>query len=182
MSQSELSEEELTQLDTFLLSDACDEETFTVDEVHGYLTGLAVLPEHIDRGDWQTFIWGEPEFRDEEEQIYFSDLLDDLYNSIETTLAKGKHLEPLVIETEECGEILEAYEGWCLGFMHSVEQHQEAWQDIDKNGQNLLSPIAKLAMLVEDEEMEMDDDEYNQWVELLPGSTSSLYQMFHKQG
>jgi uncharacterized protein len=175
-----LSEDELTELDSFLLSDTCDDDTLSVDEAHGYLSGLAVLPQSVDRGDWLSFIWNDPEFTDNDEQDHFIQLMQRLNQEIINTLANGNEFEPLVIETEEEGVIMEAFEGWCVGFMYAVDQHQSVWKGIDNNSNALLAPIAKLAMLEDDEDPDMDDDEYSEWVDLLPGSVSGLYNYWNR--
>jgi len=74
--------------------------------------------------------------------------------------------------------VLESHEGWCFGFMHGVERASERWVKLDKNGEALLSPIAQLALLESEEEPEMDEDEYNMWVELIPGAVLGLRDYF----
>jgi hypothetical protein len=39
--------------------------------------------------------------------------------------------------------------------------------------------MAQLALLNSDEEPEMDDEEYESWVELLPGAVLGLYSYWH---
>ena len=174
-----LNETELAELDEFLLSDACDEDALSIDEAHGYLTALAVTPEPPADDEWQTGIWGQPTFADEGEKQRMTSLLQRLYNDLVSTLEARRDFEPLIIETEEGGEIMEAYEGWCFGFMLGVEQQQELWEELPQNEQNLVAPMAQLALLYSDEETDMDDDEYDDWVELLPGAVMGLYAYWH---
>ena len=174
-----LNETELAELDEFLLSDACDEDALSIDEAHGYLTALAVTPEPPADDEWQTGIWGQPTFADEGEKQRMTSLLQRLYNDLASTLEARRDFEPLIIETEEGGEIMEAYEGWCFGFMLGVEQQQELWEELPQNEQNLVAPMAQLALLYSDEETDMDDDEYDDWVELLPGAVMGLYAYWH---
>lgn len=174
-----LNEIELAELDEFLLSDACDEDALSIDEAHGYLTALAVTPEPPADDEWQTGIWGQPTFADEGEKQRMTSLLQRLYNDLVSTLEARRDFEPLIIETEEGGEIMEAYEGWCFGFMLGVEQQQELWEELPQNEQNLVAPMAQLALLYSDEETDMDDDEYDDWVELLPGAVMGLYAYWH---
>ncbi|MCK5640117.1 MAG: UPF0149 family protein, partial [Gammaproteobacteria bacterium] len=70
-----------------------------------------------------------------------------------------------------------AYEGWCFGFMLAVTNEHAVWDELPENEQDLLAPMAKLAMLHigEESEEEMDEDEYDTWVDLLPGAVASLY-------
>lgn len=174
-----LDEPELAELDEFLLSDACDEDALSIDEAHGFLTALAVTPEPLAGDGWQAGIWGQPDFADENEKQQMTALLQRLGNELVSTLQARRDFEPLVIETEEEGEILEAYEGWCFGFMLGVEQQQALWDALPKDEQNLVAPMAQLALLYSDEETDMDDDEYDDWVELLPGAVMGLYAYWH---
>ncbi len=175
-----LSEDELTELDSFLLSEACDDETLSVDEAHGYLSGLAVLPQTIERGQWLEYIWNSPAFIDNDEKEHFTQLMQRLNQEIVQTLENGDEFEPLVIETEEEGEVLEAFEGWCVGFMYAVDQHHSIWKTLDSHTNALLTPIAKLAMLEDEDDPDMDDDEYSEWVDLLPGSVSGLFNYWNR--
>lgn len=179
MKPSSLSEDELVELDSFLLSDACDEEALSIDEAHGYLTALQLPPANLDETEWLKGIWGEPQFADEKEQQRMHALLRQLSDDIAAELVRRRDFEPLVIEMEDDGETVESYEGWCYGFMLGVEQQQALWQELPKTEQGLLAPIAQLALLGADDEEEMSEDEYMQWVELIPGAVMGLYAFWH---
>ena len=177
-----LSEEELVELDDFLLSEACDDDALSVDEAHGFLTALIVGPKAVARDEWLVAVWGQPHFADEEQAKQMTDKLVRLYDNIEATLREGYPFEPLVVEEEEEGEIFEAYEGWCFGFMLGVEEQEEQWSPLPKDAQALLAPMGQLALLTSDEEEEepdMDEAEYEDWVELLPGAVTGLYAFWH---
>ncbi|MDH5785677.1 MAG: YecA family protein [Chromatiales bacterium] len=175
-----LNDSELAQLDDFLLSEACDDETLTVDEVHGLLSALLVGPHAPDESEWLVMSWGEPNFVDEAQQQQMLGLMRRLCRDIEVTLQTGRDFEPLAVEIEENGMIVVAYEGWCYGFMLGVESAQDVWDTLPKDEGNLLAPMAQLALLNSDEEPEMDEDEYEQWVELLPGAVMGLYSYWHQ--
>ena len=173
-----ISEEELGELDSFLLSEACD-EALAVDEAHGYLTALIAGPSQVQPEEWMGSVWGQPKFADAAQRERMTGLLSRMYDDIVATLEEGLDFEPLAIEIEEEGEILEAYEGWCFGFMLGVGHDEEAWTALPKDEQPLMAPISQLALLHGDEEIEMDDEEYTSWVELLPGAVLGLYSYFH---
>ncbi len=177
-----LSEQELVELDDFLLSDACDDDALSVDEAHGFLTALIVGPDAVPQDDWLQAVWGQPRFADEAEAKLMTDKLLRLYGNIEATLREGHPFEPLVVEEEEEGEVYEAYEGWCFGFMLGVEEQEKLWSPLPKDQQALLAPMGQLALLTSDEEGEepdMDEAEYEAWVELLPGAVTALYAFWH---
>jgi len=170
-----LSEEELVALDQFLLAEHSN-EMMPVDEVHGYLTALVVGHDQTSQTEWLSAIWGEPEFADNNEQVKMTDCLLRMRNEIAAALEANRPYEPLVIEeVDDDGEIVEAYEGWCLGFIHAIADHQARWDELGKNEQELLAPIAKVALLLNEEEADMDDEEYEGCIELLPGAVAGLY-------
>lgn len=167
-----LSDNELSLLDAFLLSDSCDVDTLSLDEVHGYLTAIQLS--HAGDIPWQETVWGQPRFPDQSLQAQMTELLERFNAEICDELHKGRDFEPLSVE-EEDGEVL-SHAGWCYGFMLGMEQTQEYWDTLPKGLQALLVPIAQIALLHDDEEeIDMDEDEYNDWVELIPGAISGLF-------
>jgi len=176
----QLNDDELAELDNFLLSDACDDEVLSVDEVHGFLTALLSGPKLLPEAEWLATAWGEPSFADAAQRERMHGLMRRLYRDIEAALKVGRDFEPLAVEIEEeDGTVVVASEGWCFGFMLGVDCFQEEWDSLPADEKNLLAPMAQLALLNSDEEPEMDDDEYEQWVELLPGAVLGLSSYWH---
>lgn len=171
-----LTDDDFQTLDTFLLAEDAGER-LGIDEAHGYLTAVSVAHQPMPQQEWLKIILGESTFSDDQEAQKITVLLQRMFADISTTLKAGSLFEPLIIEEEEEGVILESYEGWCFGFMLAVTNEQAVWDELPENEQDLLAPIAKLAMLHigEESEEEMDEDEYDTWVDLLPGAVASLY-------
>ncbi len=163
-----LSGDEFTTLDTLLSS--ADDECLGIDEAHGYITALIVCHHPADQPEWLEAILG-----DSLPNNALNELLTRMYNDINTTLNSGLRFEPMIIEEEMDGELFEIHEGWCFGFMLAVTQHHKQWDQLPTSKEELLAPIAQLALFCSDDEMDMDDDEYNDCVELLPGSVTTLY-------
>lgn len=177
-----LTDEEAMELDEFLISAEEDEQRMPIDEAHGYLSCLIVGHAAVSIEDAMRAIWGEPTFKDEAEKQRMTDYLLRVYQEISQSLKEGGVFEPLAIEIEdEDGDVLVAYEGWCFGFMLAVTSEEERWSGLPENEQSLLSPIAKLALLYADEDVEMEDDEYEMLTELLPGSVVGLYNYWQQQ-
>jgi hypothetical protein len=65
--------------------------------------------------------------------------------------------------------------------MLAVTGDEERWNNLPENEQSLLAPIAKLALLYADENVDMEDDEYEMLTELLPGSVVGLYRYWHQK-
>ncbi len=176
-----LNDDELAELDAFLLSEFCDDESLSVDEAHGLLCAVVAGPGEHPWAELESQIWGEPNFPDAAVEARLRELLSRMHAEIADTLASGRNLEPLAVEVEDDAGETEgvAYEGWCYGFILGASLDQSAWDELPKPQLELFSPIAKLALLNDEESDEMEDDEYEQWVELLPGAVSGLYGYFH---
>ncbi len=171
-----LSDDELTELDVFLNSAACDEDTLGIDEAHGYLTALLLSSEGDQPASgWQEAIWGQPRFADDAERVRLTGLLEKLPGDILVALTQRTPFEPLVVESEEEGVVYESYEGWCFGFMLGLEQQWDVWQNQPDEVQELIIPIAQLALLWDEDAEEMGEEEYDQWVELIPGAVAELF-------
>jgi len=167
-SNASLSDDELTRLDDQLSS--ADNDTLGIDEAHGYTTALIVSSRPIEQEKWLEAILGNANAADE-----LVGLLIHMRNNIHAALDSGERFEPMIIEEEIDGELFETYEGWCFGFILAITQHQEQWDQLPANKEELLAPIAQLALLYSDDEMDMDDEEYGDCVELLPGSVTTLH-------
>ena len=66
--------------------------------------------------------------------------------------------------------------------MQAVVAEQTRWETLPKNEQELLGAIAKLALLYADDAPEMDDEEYEMLVELIPGAVVGLYSFWNTGG
>lgn len=171
-----LSDDELTELDTLLLSD--EDDRLPIDEAHGFITAQLVSRATITDAEIIEAICGDATFKGDNDLARVSALLLQMRDEIALSLQTNAPFEPLVIEEEEeDGEVFEAYEGWCFGFMLGVTHQSEQWDKISKEQEELLAPIAQLALLhtQDNEEEEIDEEEYTLCIELLPGAVNSLY-------
>jgi yecA family protein len=169
-----LSEDEYTELDDFLCAGDEEEERLPVDEAHGFMTAMIAGHAPVEPEELLESVWGQPVFADEAERERMTSLLLRLFHEISTTLKAGRSFEPLVVEIEEDGATQVAHEGWCFGFMLAVSGDEERWSQLPKHEQSLLGPIARLALLHVEDEPEIDEEEYELLVELLPGAVAGL--------
>ncbi len=181
--EAQLTDDELSELDSFLLAAAEGEEgCLTVDEAHGYLTALTVGPEMTTSDEWLEAVWGRPQFADAESEARMRGYLIRMQQEIAMALTSDAVFEPMVLEEIDGDEVVESYEGWCFGFMLAVASQTSHWEQLPKAEQTLLAPIAKLALLHDDEEVtEMDDEEYDAWIEMLPGSVVGLHNFWRNR-
>lgn len=175
-----LAEQEYVELDAFLLS-VEGSQCLPIDEAHGYITALLVSEVALEGELWLKMIWGEPVFDSPAVEKKMTNLMQRLRNEIATMLASGDPFEPMVIEMEEDGEEIEVVEGWCFGFMLAVSEDEEKWTVMRSSEESLLAPIAKLAMLHSGEEINIDADEHEMLVELLPGAVVGLHSFWKQQ-
>jgi len=170
-----MTEDDYSRLDEILMDNIDD--CLSLDEAHGFLTGMLVSQIDLSNEDCVEGICGDSEF-DTNTSQQVSTLILSMYDDIRDMLKSNEPFDILFIETEEDDEIVEVFEGWCHGFMLAVSQEQQIWDTLEKNEQSILSPIAKLALLISDESLEMEDDEFDMLVELLPGAVMGLNSYF----
>ncbi len=161
-----LTEKEFDELDHFLMSDRCGDETMPMDALHGYLTAVAVGPMPVPIDEWLPRIWGPgvedaPDFRNEQQAARIRELLARTLEEIVVTFdVAPKDFEPLFSVHQWKGkEVLDA-EAWCWGFLEGVSLRANAWQALRESPQaSLLRAIYLLgAEEIEDDEVALVDD------------------------
>lgn len=177
-----LSDDEILELDGFLLAGADEQaDRLTVDEAHGYLTGLVVGNAPISTDEWMEVVWGTPAFANPEQKQRMTSLLLRMREEIAATLRRGQSFEPLVAEVEEGGELMVAFEGWCFGFMLAVSNDEARWSELPQSARDALAPIADLALLhTEEGTTDLDDEDIKLLAALVPGSVVTLYDYWQK--
>ena len=159
-----LSDKEFDELDDFLLSDRCAEDSMTMDALHGYLTALVVGPEQVLLGEWLPHVWGPsltdtPKFKSDKEYEKIVGLIARYMNEIAVTLEVApKEYEPLFCEHE--GKNLLDGEAWSWGFWEGINLRAKAWEQIwHSNLATVVLPVYLLgAEELEEEEMALRAD------------------------
>lgn len=161
-----LTEKEFEELDRFLMSERCSDETMAMDALHGYLTAIAIGPEPVPFDEWLPRVWGPeaedvPDFKDERQAARIRELLLRSLEEILVTFdVAPKDFEPLFSVHQWKGkEVLDA-EAWCWGFLEGVSLREAAWQALRESPQaTLLRAITLLgAEEIEEEEVTLVDD------------------------
>ena len=146
-----LSEEEMDELDSFLMSDATSDETMSIDTLDGYLTAIVIGPTTLDFGQWFSGIWGPkkedvPDFESMEEAQHIIDLIIRQMNGIISDLEDDPDdIAPIfntVVYPDNPHEYTDA-EMWAYGFMQGIELCRKDWQPIfdDPNSAKALRPL-----------------------------------------
>lgn len=161
-----LTETEFDELDRFLMSEHCSDETMAMDALHGYLTAIAIGPEAVPFEEWLARVWGPdpedaPDFQDERQAARIHELLSRSLEEIVITFdVAPKDFEPLFSVHQWKGkEVLDA-EAWCWGFLEGVGLRDAAWQPLRESPQaTLLRAITLLgAEEIEESELTLVDD------------------------
>jgi uncharacterized protein len=147
-----LSDEEMDELDNFLLYGVDDDEGMTLEALDGYLHGIAIGPQTIMPSQWLPKVWGEgstqlPATVDIDQLNHIMALVMRHYNSI---ISGFQHNPPLTaphwsIHQYDNGEFEEA-EVWAYGFTEGVALQRDAWQSLfdSPEGRQWYRPIGLL--------------------------------------
>lgn len=186
-----LSEEELDELDGFLLSDIASDETMLLDTLDGYLAALAVGPVTLLPSRWLPGIWGPtaedaPAFETTEQaQHIFSLLLRHLNGIVWSLQHDADTFEPLFETMVYPGDPHEYLtgEGWASGFMQGIALCRPDWQPLldDPVAGQALRPIYLLGA----DEVTEEEEALTRWppqreelTKQIPASLGVIYRFW----
>ena len=139
-----LTDQEFDELDRFLMSAHCGDETMAMDALNGYLTAIAIGPVDIPPEQWLARIWGPtpqdaPKFRDAQQPARIHELLSRALEEIRVTFEVApKDFEPLFSVHKFKGKELLDAEAWCWGFLEAISLNEAAWQPLRESSQSIL--------------------------------------------
>ncbi|BCK88520.1 hypothetical protein MIZ01_2324 [Sideroxyarcus emersonii] len=146
-----LSEEEMDELDSFLMSDATTNEVMLLDCLDGFLTALASGPAMPKPEVWMPRIWGPttadtPAFASDAQAARITDLLTRHLNAIVWSLQQdAEHFEPVFDLQVYEGDEHEYMDGemWAHGFMTGIDMQRDKWKALfeSRHGPVALRPI-----------------------------------------
>jgi len=186
-----LSDEELEELDRFLMSDAVSDEAMVLDSLDGYLTAIVIGPATILPSQWLPGIWGEgeddaPEYESVEQAQRILELVMRHMNGIIWTLQyDADAFEPLLDSMVYEGDPREYVEGgmWAYGFMQGIELCRQDWQPLfdDPAVRDALRPIRLLGA----DELTEAEEALTRWpaqreelTQQLAGSVAAIYRFW----
>ena len=143
-----LTDEEIEELDHFLLETVGIEESMDISSLDGFLTAIVCGPKTIMPGEWMRWVWdmerGEdsPEFTDQAQAQRIVGLLMRHLNDIAQTLHQAsEQYEPLLLENPNDGESIPILDEWCVGFMTGVHLDVEGWLPVTVGKPDWMSTI-----------------------------------------
>jgi uncharacterized protein len=144
-----LSDQEIAELDEFLMSDATPGDSLSIVELDGFLTSLAIGPEVVPPSVWLKTIWGgedEPQFASSVQAQRVVGLIMRRFNTLSLLFAEPPEFAPILWEREVASTTYRLADDWCWGFMAGVSLAAEAWQPLltDPEHRELLRPIVTL--------------------------------------
>jgi len=124
-----LSPTEKTLLNELLARAPVPEQTFTVNELMGFMFGLAITPVAIPAEEWMEAIFGEDESgisaRDQARSM--STVLSQVFASFMAKKELGELHFPYQLETMEHSDMEEVFE-WVSGFEEALALRPEIWE------------------------------------------------------
>lgn len=149
---SDLSDDELMELDRFLTSPELIESSLDVFGLEGFLVAVLATPREVEPSEWTPWIWdveaGEisPNFENGEQEERIFGLVMRLYHGVAAALAPDAgEFAPLF----EDGDA-EAGANWCSGFLAGTRFEAEAWADLIDERPKWFAPILGLGLEDED--------------------------------
>lgn len=133
-----LSDEELDQLDDFLLgrldginpdrlpggaAEAADMGVLCISELHGYFTALATVPEVVQPEQWLPLVWGafSPDWQSEEHGAAMFSLFRRFKREVTQSLqTPGFVFDPCFNEKTVNGKVQLIVHDWCAGYIRGT--------------------------------------------------------------
>ncbi len=189
-----LSEKEMDELDSFLMSDATSNEVMLLDCLDGFLTALACGPAMPKVEEWLPRVWGPtaadvPTFTSAAQAARISDLLARNMNAIVWSLQQGaEHFEPVFDLQVFEGDEREYMDGemWAHGFMTGIDMQRDRWQSLfeSKHGPVALRPIYLLGapeITEAEEELIRTPAQREELSKQIPASVGLIYKFWAPQ-
>jgi uncharacterized protein len=185
-----LSQEELTELESFLSSDKTPEECMSsLEMIDGYMTALVIGPEMIAQFRWIQYML-DPENKQEqifetpEQESAVTNLLMRHISAIAAQFENDPEdflpmYEMFSYGDEEEREV--AIEEWALGFILGMELAHEAWQPLfaTESSAMLAGPLFILGRVTDDYDS-MSQQEKDDITNLLDESVIGIYAFWHQ--
>jgi uncharacterized protein len=148
LDQAALTEEEIDEIDQFLMNAEGIEESMDIATLDGFLTAIVCGPKLILPSEWMRWVWdmerGEdsPEFGSLAEAEHILGLLMRFMNGIaEMLLHAPEKYEPFLMENPNGGNPIPILDEWCMGFMKGVQLDSAGWLPVTAGKPDWLSTI-----------------------------------------
>jgi len=181
-----LTEQELIELDEFLLSDSVPENCMSLEELDGFLTGIVIGPKTIMPSVWLDEIFGGKEDdemiwdSDEQAQKFHELILRHYQSIVDTFHSHERYFEPIFTEFKELTNI----DDWVVGFNRAIELDKMSWAPLinHKDGMLYLLPILLFGTPEGRKELdnnpELKELSQDDWVQSLVNKVLEIYEFW----
>jgi uncharacterized protein len=189
-----LSEQEMDELDSFLMSDATTNEVMLLDCLDGFLTALVSGPVMPKPEEWIARVWGPtaedaPSFENAAKAERITDLLMRHMNAIGwSLLQEPEFFEPVFDLQVYEGDEREYMDGemWAHGYMTGIDMQRDSWQALfeSKHGSEILRPIYLLGapdVTEAEEELVETPAQREEFSKQIPASVALIYKFWAPQ-
>ncbi|MDP1614829.1 MAG: YecA family protein, partial [Methylococcales bacterium] len=186
-----LSNEEMDELDRFLMSDATSNETMPLDCLDGFLTAIVSGPVMLKPSEWLPHVWGPteqdaPTFDTLEQAERVTVLIMRQLNGIIWSLQQDADaFEPVfdtVVYPDDSHEYING-EMWAHGYMNGIELQRQNWKVFfdEPNSAEVLRPIYLLGaddVTMEEEALTETPAQREKLSEQIPASVAWIYKFW----
>jgi len=189
-----LLDEEIDELDKFLLSDATSDETMAMSGLDGYLTAIVIGPQTVMPSLWLPQVWGStsddaPEFESAEQAEHILTLIMRHMNGIVWSLQHDPDaFDPMFDSFTYPGDEHEYVDGecWAYGFMQGVALTREDWQPLfdDQATVEALQSIHLLGsddVTDEEEALTLTPAQREKITEAIPAGVAEIYRFWRSR-
>ena len=185
-----LNDDELDELDAFLMSESLSEESMDISAVDGFFAAIALNPDFILPSQWLPWVWDmeagaeTPAFESVAQAERISGLLLRHYNSVQEAVSEDRFAPLMYTLQQEDGSELYDAEGWSMGFMLGVELFKEIWLPVLGSHPEWLAPMILLGTEDGWDELEAGEapmDRIRAAYEAIPDIVEALFQYFLPQ-
>ena len=180
-----LTEDELAELDHFLLDHVVDEDgdvgddgVASVFELDGLFTALVSSPTLVKPEQWMPEVWGEtePEWDSEDQFDRVVALMMRHLNTMAATLQEApEEFDPLFMQDEEDGEEFVVVDDWCEGYVKGVKLAMAQWRAGGNEVERLLNPIRAFTSVTQWRGHELSEAETDKLSDAIAPSARGLY-------
>ncbi len=189
-----LSEQEMDELDSFLMSDATSNEVMLLDCLDGFLTAIVSGPAMPPPDEWIPRVWGPtiedaPIFESDAQKERITGLMTRHLNAIGWSLHQDPELfEPVFDMQVYVDDEREYVDGqmWAHGYTTGIDMQRDSWKALfeSKHGTEIMRPIHLLgaAEVTEAEEaLVKTPAQREEFSKQIPASVAWIYKFWAPQ-
>jgi uncharacterized protein len=189
-----LTEQEMAELDSFLMSDATTNEVMMLDCLDGFLTALVSGPAMPKPEEWIERVWGPtakdaPTFESAAQSEKIIGLMTRHLNAIVWSLhQEPEHFEPVFDLQVYEGDEREYMDGemWAHGYMTGIDMQHDSWKPLfeSRHGSEILRPIYLLGspeIAEAEEELIKTPAQREEFSKKIPACVALIYKFWAPQ-